>query len=534
LEDKIKRLVDAIKEERQVNKQNIEILEDEKLNEQERSEQFEKKLLQVVDLYKKEKEKWEKQLLESQNQKGGGGHVNEEIVDDLKGQIAALEKKLQSQSLEEGNLIARNDEINSQLEEYKDKAIRFEKEFLNEKQNRDQLKVKVDRIVEATKKLKKEENDNLKRSGTNQDLLSALNNEIINLKEKLVESLSRAKEAQSRLQQIEDEKDNVVKQLQETRSRTLSSGDQLKTLNQQLSNAEDRERELNQQLSSLRNEISQKDGKISDLENKVRKVIEGLKNERDFEIRLQQSDNFLKEEKNKTRLLTAKVEELETKIKNVPKVQTQTQTQTQPQDNTQYQSKINMLEQQVDRLRNALVDAEERAERAEERVKQQSQQVQQTQSIPQVQVSPPSGGSTPPPPPMIPGGPPPPPPMGGPPPPPPPPPLLSGTPKLKINRTDQSKNINQQTEEISKPNGQQDLIESIKKGVTLKKTDGPLTGEKKLEKIKDEEPPNIFNIGSIVSDLAKQRALRVQEKSKQGIHYRQSMILDNLLDELKS
>jgi len=49
--------------------------------------------------------------------------------------------------------------------------------------------------------------------------------------------------------------------------------------------------------------------------------------------------------------------------------------------------------------------------------------------------------------------------------------------------------------------------------------------------IKD-EPPNIFSIGSIVSDLAKQRNERMKEKAKEGVIYRQSIRLDSLLDEL--
>jgi len=154
-------------------------------------------------------------------------------------------------------------------------------------------------------------------------------------------------------------------------------------------------------------------------------------------------------------LLSVKVEELEGKLKS--EMDRKRTTSTNTQDTSQYQTKINFLEQQLERLREALEEAEERLS---------NKPGTQTTSPP----SPPVGGNIPPPPPIISGGPPPPPPMGGPPPPPPPAPSLgSPSTKLKITKTNQNRNIETTPSGPPPPNPQQDLIESIKKGVALKK-----------------------------------------------------------------
>jgi len=131
------------------------------------------------------------------------------------------------------------------------------------------------------------------------------------------------------------------------------------------------------------------------------------------------------------------------------------------------------------------------------------------------------------------GAPPPPPPMGGaPPPPPPPPPPGSGSTKLKINRTNQTQKLQEVQEERqvqSQPSPQNDLIEMLKKGVKLRKTEGPVPQDKKLEEMK--KPNDIFSIGNIVSDVAKSRAKRMVKK-KDETSYRKSVVVDNLLNEM--
>jgi len=139
-----------------------------------------------------------------------------------------------------------------------------------------------------------------------------------------------------------------------------------------------------------------------------------------------------------------------------------------------------------------------------------------------VVITPPMMSGGPPPPPMMSGGPPPPPPpnLGGPPPP--PPNLGGGGPKIGNRGNDRGA-----------------LLSQIQGGVSLKKTDGPK--EPKLNTTsssggggggsKPQSDP--FSIGALASELAKQRALRVQQKALQGNSYRKSMKLDNLLEELK-
>jgi len=134
---------------------------------------------------------------------------------------------------------------------------------------------------------------------------------------------------------------------------------------------------------------------------------------------------------------------------------------------------------------------------------------------------------------MMSGGPPPPPPptLGGPPPP--PPNLGGGGPKIG-NR--------------GGGNDRGALLSQIQGGVSLKKTEGPK--EPKLNTTSSsgggggssggsgggggsKSSGDQFSIGALASELAKQRALRVQQKALQGNSYRKSMKLDNLLEELK-
>jgi len=71
----------------------------------------------------------------------------------------------------------------------------------------------------------------------------------------------------------------------------------------------------------------------------------------------------------------------------------------------------------------------------------------------------------------------------------------------------------------------------LKKGVRLKKTDGPVPQEKKLEELK--KPNDIFSVSGIVSDVAKTRAKRLNTKKKEGGGFRKSIMVDNLLNDLE-
>jgi len=70
----------------------------------------------------------------------------------------------------------------------------------------------------------------------------------------------------------------------------------------------------------------------------------------------------------------------------------------------------------------------------------------------------------------------------------------------------------------------------LKKGVKLKKTEGPVPQEKKMEEMK--KPNDIFSVSGIVSDVAKTRAKRLNTKKKEG-GFRKSIMVDNLLNDLE-
>jgi len=340
-----------------------------------------------------------------------------------------------------------------------------------------------------------------------------------------------------RVDQAESEKATLLRQLQDSRNNaSRESGEQLRQMTQQLNNAENRERQAEGRLSSLQQELNQKNNTITDLEENLKKVLLTLRSERennsqigDLQRQLTQSENALREEAKKSRLLSVRIEELESKLK-IEVDRNNTRSNDSAEVN-KLQSSVKFLEQQLDRVKDALQDAEERAERAERRANNAVSVMPTPPTVSTPIPTPPvQTGVAPPPPPMV-GIPPPPPMIGGPPPPPPPmlglPPPPTG--KLKINKTGQSSGITS-TPTISiqsEPNAQDDLINSIKKGVVLRKTEGPVPAE---QKVKD-EPPSLFSIGAIASELAKQRAQRVMEKAKQGQVYRQSIRLDNLLEE---
>jgi len=88
LENNIKRLKDAILEEREIHRQNIDDIEKERQLDFDRMDQLEKKLIQLANLYKTEKEKG------NQSNKSG----NDNLVNDLKNQVKELENNIQDQS----------------------------------------------------------------------------------------------------------------------------------------------------------------------------------------------------------------------------------------------------------------------------------------------------------------------------------------------------------------------------------------------------------------------------------------------------
>jgi len=308
--------------------------------------------------------------------------------------------------------------------------------------------------------------------------------------------------------------------------------------------------EKDNNILSLKDNFSLKDNIINELEDKLNSAVEHMKNYRELDTRCKYLENSLKDEQKITSQLNNKFEETEQKYKKeLEKKILSSNNNNSGVEKAQYESKIKFLEQQLDRLRDALQETEDRAQKAEEKVKNMhlqsnTQTSGNTDNIPLLVVT----GGPPPPPMIVTGGPPPPPMLGGPPPPPgmgppnlggppPPPPNLGGpSGKLKINKTGQSTNINitsTTNDTPPPPNPQDDLIKAIQKGVTLKKTEGPVSYEKKIEKDKKEET-NPFSIGALASELAKQRALRVQQKALQGSGaYRKSIRLDNLLEELK-
>eukprot|EP01130_Rhizamoeba_saxonica_P010313 TRINITY_DN4221_c0_g1_i1.p1 TRINITY_DN4221_c0_g1~~TRINITY_DN4221_c0_g1_i1.p1 ORF type:complete len:590 (-),score=192.04 TRINITY_DN4221_c0_g1_i1:81-1817(-) len=522
---KLVRLISAVKEERTLFEEQIE-------QEQIRSEQLEQKLIGVINMFKEERAKWQNAPDSNSTPTNNGASIAE--IESLKEEISDLESQLNDET-------NRSSELEHLLSEAQNNLAVVEEELYNTKSNVSEieeeaalLKRKLQALMSATGKLKNEFDD--LRAAYNPDEVAELKLNISNL-ESQIQQLGANN---NHLQQDKERLENQVQQLRNSASSNAADSSQVESLKSQLNDAEVRANEEYSKFSEAENKIAQLEAQITEQDDKRLKLITVVKNERakmeatKTEIEKARNDAIKKanDESTRSSKLSAQVDELRDQIQELQATNTELQnrpTATQTSAPTPTPTSNNGSDETIRQLENRIQALESAAARAENRADEWERKYNALAAQPAPTAAPAAGG----PPPMAPGGGPPPPPhmAGGPPPP--PMPTIKGPRKLVINRTGQSAKLQGSSGGGDSAGGaQSELINAIKKGVTLKKTSGPMSS---AEKAKRTPPPGAggMNLAAMASQLARARSKRVQENARNGISYRKSVRLDNLLDELE-
>eukprot|EP01129_Flabellula_baltica_P013160 TRINITY_DN6067_c0_g1_i2.p1 TRINITY_DN6067_c0_g1~~TRINITY_DN6067_c0_g1_i2.p1 ORF type:complete len:363 (-),score=108.85 TRINITY_DN6067_c0_g1_i2:639-1727(-) len=320
----VKKLVDAIKEERAMAQEDYSKLEAQCWEEQQRADALEARLQSVAVLIKQEREKHQLELEEAM---GGAVVSNQEELDELRGvadslsyqiedqaeQISQLTRSLQKQ---ENALQKEKDqifELENQLSAKSDKLVLKEKELEQANSELDFVKTKIDKALEVIRILKTE-NDTLKNGGAqNEELGQQLNEKIVTIKkqESQINTLINS------VNSLKEENQSLSQQLDDARS-SISSGqqteDQIANLNKLLSEHQKNERTYKDKIEMLESSLS---GITIDFEESQKKAEQTNLLSQQLEqsnSRLNRMVEAVKAEKERNEQLLNSYQELESKF----------------------------------------------------------------------------------------------------------------------------------------------------------------------------------------------------------------------------
>jgi chromosome segregation ATPase len=532
---KLIRLVEAVKEERKATKEGQEHLQRKFLEERERADQLENKLLQLIQAIKKERENQKAKEIEQQSKAAPG--IDPAVVTALREQFQQREARVAEC---EEQLV----EWQTKAQLYQTKAETVEAKLTEQTNFSTTLQDKMQQLIAVTRNVKKEldeakEKLDQRTRSTSQAIRNtgALEAKIVQLTQENAKMVQENKALQEQLEKLQ------IK----ARERSPSVVAQHRDLDSKV-------QQLEMSLTKETTRATQAEASVTDLTNKLRTVAEALKSEREqfkkevsmltarvtekessasewdrkiklANVKIEEQESHLNAEQNKSQELQRRVTQLEREL-----VQKNTET---PRGD---RAALNELEERLREAEDRAANAEALVSELEGELARYENQEQSYETEPQQYETPVSVPDTTPPPPMVGGGP--------PPPPPPPPPMAKASfGALKINRKPKTGGGAPKAApaKVAPPGPQSNIVDQLKRGVSLRKTEGPQSIDEKVKAREEERKKQggsgdgtIFSLANIASDLAKQRAKRMMESNQQQppSYHRASVRLDNLLAEL--
>lgn len=401
------------------------------------------------------------------------------------------------------------------------------------------LEVVKNKVTERESRIRslEEENKNLLSQSSSSQEISSVEREATSSRMKaLQDELMEVKESRDKAlalnKQNEISTTALTSKLTQERQQNKQNEEKIKEYDQMIDSlkrkAEEESRKANKSqvvLEEIKIQVSDRDAEIKELTGKLEAYVKKLNSiestmvTKDHEKETLQRNLVEKEQQIATLQNKLSQQQTSQTVQSSQPIQTTVETKVVYESSAEDKQKIQRLEQENHSIQNRLTQANSEIQSLKRRLEEA-----------QNSSSPVSGGPAPPPlaPPSSSGGPPPPPPGGPPPPPPPPPSGGSTSTKLKINRTGQSSSLANQSNSNAPGDGgsdsQNELLNAIKKGVSLKKSKGPEPVDQKLKRLEEAKASNpkqggggmdFASLGLMAKQLALQRQKRMETKQQE-------------------